>query len=104
MMSSCGRSSLIKNVLLLHCGCWLQHGTNSYGTISKMFAIGKSTGVSIYKGLCMEIKRNEKVFVTFPVTTSKIATTYEKFKIYDNYKNLQVTGAIDFILNFHFLI
>ena len=68
---------------------------NSYGSVSKTFAVGKSTAVSITKRFCAEISRLSKYFIKFPRTPSGTAKAIATFKETTNCKIPQAVGAID---------
>ena len=59
---------------------WRLATGNSYRSVSKTFAVGKSIAVSITKSFCAEISHLSKCFITFPRTPSGIAKAIATFK------------------------
>ena len=68
---------------------------NSYCSVSKTFAVGNSTAVSITKSFCPEISCLSKYFIKFPRTPSGTAKAIATFKETTNCKIPQAVGAID---------
>ena len=64
-------------------------------SVSKTFAVGKSTAVSITKSFCAEISRLSKYFIKFPRIPSRTAKAIATFKETTNCKIPQAVGAID---------
>ena len=76
---------------------WRLATGNSYRSVSKTFAVGKSTAVSITKSFCAEISRLSKYFIKFPRTPSRTAKAIVTFKETTNCKILQAIGTIDVV-------
>ena len=53
---------------------------NSYRSVSKTFAVGKSTALNITKSFCAAISHLSKYFVKFPRTLSGTAKAIATFK------------------------
>ena len=66
-----------------------------YPSVSKTFAVGKSTAVSITKSFCAEISRLSKYFIKFSRTPGGTAKAIATFKETTNCKIPQALGAID---------
>ena len=66
-----------------------------YPSVSKTFAVGKSTAVSITKSICAEISRLSKYFIKFSRTPGGTAKEIATFKETTNCKIPQALGAID---------
>ena len=73
---------------------WRLATGNSYRSVSKTFAVEKSTAASITKSFRAEISRLSKYFIKFPKTPSGTAKAIAKFKETTNCKTLQAVGAI----------
>ena len=74
---------------------WRLSTGNSFRTIAKTFAVGKSTVVSIAKDFCKEIRQLSKEYIKFPVTSNEVENAIEKFKTCCNSKIPQSLGVID---------
>ena len=74
---------------------WRPSTQNSFRSITKVFALGKSTAVTIYKEFRRELKRRSLEYISFSVTHRENAETILKFKADVNCKIPQVAGAID---------
>ena len=74
---------------------WRLSTGNSFRTIAKTFAVGKSTVVSIRKDFCKEMRRLLKEYINFPVTSDEVENAIEKFKTCCNSKISHSLGAID---------
>ena len=59
---------------------WRLATGNSYRSVSKRFAVGKSTAVSITKSFCAEIIHLSKYAIKFPRTPSRTAKSIATFK------------------------
>ena len=74
---------------------WRFATENSYRSVSKTFAVGNSTAVSITKSFCPEIRCLSKYFIKFPRTPSGTAKAIATFKETTNCKIPQAVGAMD---------
>ena len=74
---------------------WRLSTGNSFRTVSKTFAIGKSSAVSIKREFCSEIFRLSADFIKFPISQLDTAKAIETFKQECDCKIPQVLGAID---------
>ena len=68
---------------------------DTFRSIAKTFAIGKSTTVKITKEFCLEMKRKASHYIKFPKTRLETSECIEKFRISTNCKIPQVVGAVD---------
>ena len=59
---------------------WRLSTGNSFRTIAKTFAVGKSTAVSITKYFCKEMRRSSKEYIKFTVTSDKVENAIEKLE------------------------
>ena len=57
---------------------WRLSTGNSFHTVSKTFAIGKSTAVTITRDVCAEIFRLSLQFIKFPISQLETAKNYRK--------------------------
>ena len=74
---------------------WRLSTGNSFRTVSKTLAVGKSTAVTITREFCAEMKRQSASLIKFPKTRMEVAEAIENFKVDVNCKLPQVVGAID---------
>lgn len=74
---------------------WRLANGNSFRTIAKTMAIGKSTAVEITKKFCHELSRLGPHFIRFPVSRRETAEAMLKFKEVENCIIPQALGAID---------
>ena len=74
---------------------WRLANGNSFRTVSKTMAIGKSTAVEITKEFCHELSRLGKHFIKFPSTRRETAEAILKFKEIEKCVIPQAIGAID---------
>ena len=74
---------------------WRISTGNSFRTVSKTFAVGKSTSVIITREFCREITRISSQFIKFPKSRKETAKEIENFKVDYSCKIPQVVGAID---------
>ena len=74
---------------------WRLSTGNSFRTIAKTLAVGKSTVVSITKDFCKEMRQLSKQYIKFPVTSHKIENAIKKFKTCCNSKTPESLGATD---------
>ena len=74
---------------------WRLSTGNSFRSIGKVFAVGKSTAVTICKEFYRELKRRSSEYISFPVTRHENAEAILKLKADMNCKIQQVVGAID---------
>ena len=74
---------------------WRLSTGNSFRSIAKIFAVGKSTVVIICKEFCRELKRRWSKYISFPVTCCENAETILKSKAEVNCKIRQAVCAID---------
>ena len=68
---------------------------NSLRSITKVFAVGKSTAVTICKEFWRELTNRSSEYISFPVTRRENAEAILKFKADVNCKIPQAVGAID---------
>ena len=59
---------------------WRLSTGNSFRTIAKTFAIGKSTAVQISKEFCAEMLRLSPLYIKLPSSRRKTARAIEEFK------------------------
>ena len=74
---------------------WRLSTENSFKSIAKVFAVGKSTAVTICKEFYRELKRRSSKYISFLVTLSENAEAILTFKADVNCKIPQAAGAID---------
>ena len=74
---------------------WRLSTGNSFRSVAKTFAVGKSTAVKILREFCTEIARLSPQFIKFPSNRRENAQAIEKFKLCYEPKLPQVVGAID---------
>ena len=74
---------------------WRLSTENSFKNIAKVFAVGKSTVVTICKEFCRELKRRSSEYISFLVTLRENAEAILKFKADVNCKIPQAVGVID---------
>ena len=68
---------------------------NSFRSVAKVFAVGKSTDVTICKEFCIELKIRSWEYISFPVTRRENVEAILKFKADVNCKIPQADGAIN---------
>ena len=68
---------------------------DTFRSIAKTFAIGKSTTVKITKEFCLEMKRKASPCIKFPKTRLETSECIEKFRISTNCKIPQVVGTVN---------
>ena len=74
---------------------WRLSTGNSFCVISKAFAIGKSTTVTITREFCTEIFRLFPQFIKFPISVLETVKAIDNFKQDCDCKISQILGAID---------
>ena len=74
---------------------WMLSTGYSFKSIAKVFAVGKSTAVTICKEFCRELKRGSSEYISFPVTPHENAGAILKFKADVNCKISQAVDALD---------
>ena len=74
---------------------WRLSTGNSFRTIAKTFAIGKSTAVQISKEFCAEMLRLSPLYIKFPSSRRKTAQAIEEFKRDYECEIPQVRSALD---------
>ena len=74
---------------------WRLSTENSFRSIANVFAVGKSTAVTICKEFCRELKGLSSEYISFRVTRRENAEAILKFKADVNCKIPQVVVAID---------
>lgn len=74
---------------------WRLATGNSFRTVSKTFAVGKSTAVSITREFCREMRRLAPNFIKFPANRRDTAQAIEQFKLDYSCQISQAIGAID---------
>ena len=74
---------------------WRLSTGNSFRTVSKTFAVGKSTAVSITRKFCREMRRLAHLFIKFPSNRRETAQAIEQFKMCYDTQIPQAVGAID---------
>ena len=74
---------------------WRLSTATSFRSIAKVFAVGKSTAVTICKEFCRELKRRLSEYINFPVTRHENTEAILKFKADVNCKIPQAVGVID---------
>lgn len=74
---------------------WRLSTGNSFRTIAKTFAIGKSTAVQITKEFCAEMLRLSPRYIKFPSSRRETAEAIEKFKGDYGCEIPQVMSALD---------
>ena len=74
---------------------WRLATGDTFRSIAKTFAIGKSTALKITKEFCLEMKRKAPHYIKFPKTRLETSECIEKFRISTNCKIPQVVGAVD---------
>ena len=76
-------------------GLWRLSTGNSFRTISKAFAIGKSTVIKLVNELISELVRLSPEFIKFPNTTVETGAKIRSFCDFTGCKILQVLAVID---------
>ena len=76
-------------------GLWRLSTGNSFGTISTVFGIGKSTVIKLVNELISELVRMSPEFIKFPKTTLETGAKIRSFRDFTGCKIPQVLGAID---------
>ena len=74
---------------------WRLATGNSYRSIAKTFAVGKSTAVQISKEFCIALVNIASRFICFPTSSVETGEAIENFKVDMNCKILQAFAAID---------
>ena len=74
---------------------WRLATGNAFRTISKTFAVGKSTAVQIHREFCRELNRLAPTFIKFPRNGRETSSEIEKVKADFKCKIPQAVGAID---------
>ena len=74
---------------------WRLSAGNSFRSIAKSFAVGKSTALTICKEFCRELKRRLSEYINFPVTRRENTEAILKFKADVNCKIPQAVSVID---------
>ena len=59
---------------------WRLSTGNSFRSIANVFAVGKSTAVTICKEFCRELTSRSSEYISFPVTRRENAEAILKFK------------------------
>ena len=60
---------------------WRLSTGNSFRSVSKTFAIGKSTAVTITREFCVEMMNISSRFIKFPVSRKETSEAIEKLKV-----------------------
>ena len=74
---------------------WRLSTGNSFRTVAKTFAVGKSTAVQITREFCSEILRLAPRYIHFHRSRRETAEAIEQFKVFCQCRIPQVLGALD---------
>ena len=74
---------------------WRLSTGNSFRTVAKTFAVGKSTAVQITRAFCSEMLRLAPGCIHFPRSRRETAEAIEQFKVFCQCRTPQVTGTFD---------
>ena len=68
---------------------------NSFRTVAKTFAVGKSTATQIAREFCSKMLRLAPRYIHFPRSRRETAEAVEQFKVFRQCRIPQVIGALD---------
>ena len=68
---------------------------NSFRTVAKTLAVGKSTAVQITREFCSEMLRLAPRYIHFPRSRRETVEAIRQFKVFCQYRIPQVFGALD---------
>ena len=74
---------------------WRLSTGNSFRTVAKTFAVGKSTAVQITREFCSEMLRLAPRYIHFPRSRKETAEAIKQFKVFCQCRIPQVLGALD---------
>ena len=74
---------------------WRLSTGNSFRSVAKTFAVGKSTAVKITREFCTEMRRLAPLFIKFQSNRRETVQAIEQFKLDYSCKIPQAVGAID---------